>query len=639
MRSILYPVLFLLDVLRASSFPLFLVYICLSFLRPIDIFVPEWLDHRPMLWLFLVAFVGGVLDAAHRRRFGMNWLHIALLLAFVAAIVLSQMQFGQTGGAVTAALDFSASAFIFVLAALNLVSIQRIRIAGAAWLITMLIATVLSLYAYYTGFHWQALVLQQAASDASGMPNPDDIDAVIPAEDMSGRWLWRIRGIAILSDPNDFAQVLVAVFPFIWTFAGQRPWAGRGTALHAIGNVVQAAMNKFKGSRFLVFAMPAAAILLFGIYMTHSRGAVLGLASLTFFIFLKRLGATRTAMLLALGAVAAVAINVGGGREMSMNESSAEDRISAWRLALDLLKMRPILGVGYANFLEHNELTAHNSFVLCFAELGLFGYFFWLALLVLAYMSLKRVLDRFGDDTEAHHMAVLLRSSMLGYLTCAWFLSRSYSAGLFLLLGMCISVLYAARYDLLAAREKAERHELAVARQRKLSQGTGRPPSRPAGVDPEMALALADARAGAAAPLRSRDAQQRTLATSAGSRRASARVATRSGSADSGHGQGSDRGEPNAQDRARRRRAAATGRAAEPTTDTVVDDTREAELTASDRRRGRGGSAAAQRARGRSKGLDQLLEPRFQWVITTLISMVVTIVAVQAIVTFAGLNR
>jgi hypothetical protein len=66
--------------------------------------------------------------------------------------------------------------------------------------------------------------------------------------------------------------------------------------------------------------------------LTHSRGAVVGLASLLFVGMRQTLG--------------------------------------------------PVFGVSYNSFTDHHERTTHNSFVLCFAELGLLGYFTWLALVV-----------------------------------------------------------------------------------------------------------------------------------------------------------------------------------------------------------------------------------------------------------------
>ena len=62
-----------------------------------------------------------------------------------------------------------------------------------------------------------------------------------------------------------------------------------------------------------------------------------------------------------------------------MQDESNAGRLDAWSAGLGMFRQQPFFGVGYNMFTDHNEITAHNSFVLCFAELGLFGYFIWLA--------------------------------------------------------------------------------------------------------------------------------------------------------------------------------------------------------------------------------------------------------------------
>ena len=63
-----------------------------------------------------------------------------------------------------------------------------------------------------------------------------------------------------------------------------------------------------------------------------------------------------------------------------------------------MLKAQPILGVGYGQFVDHHPLTAHNSLVLCFAETGLLGSFFWVGLFVVTVLELQRVKSLRGDE-------------------------------------------------------------------------------------------------------------------------------------------------------------------------------------------------------------------------------------------------
>ena len=89
----------------------------------------------------------------------------------------------------------------------------------------------------------------------------------------------------------------------------------------------------------------------------------------------RRIG-TVPALLLAGGLfVAASALNFTGGRESRpMPVRTAQ---ALWGAGLQMLKSHPLFGVGFGNFADHAGLTAHNSIVVCAAELGLFGLYFW----------------------------------------------------------------------------------------------------------------------------------------------------------------------------------------------------------------------------------------------------------------------
>jgi O-antigen ligase len=108
-----------------------------------------------------------------------------------------------------------------------------------------------------------------------------------------------------------------------------------------------------------------------------------------------------------------------------------------------MLKQSPIFGIGKNRFAEYSESgkVAHNSYVHCYAELGLFGYFFWLGLL---YASLKdgRALGKLTpsesdpDPAEIARLSKVLLTALIGYLVSALFLSRTYTPLLFILIGM-----------------------------------------------------------------------------------------------------------------------------------------------------------------------------------------------------------
>jgi O-antigen ligase len=161
----------------------------------------------------------------------------------------------------------------------------------------------------------------------------------------------------------------------------------------------------------------------------------------------------RTALLGAVGLVVAMGLGLAGGREFSTQEQSAGQRIDAWYDGLQMFRGQPLFGVGYGAFTDHHPLTAHNSFVLCFAELGLFGLLPWVALLVLAWRELSQVTQLAQPGSPQARMAEALRVALLGFLACAWFLSRTYQPLLYLLLGLCLAAAWCARAAALAGPE------------------------------------------------------------------------------------------------------------------------------------------------------------------------------------------
>jgi hypothetical protein len=194
----------------------------------------------------------------------------------------------------------------------------------------------------------------------------------------------RLRSVGYQNDPNDFAQILLMAVPLL--FIAWRP-------RRVVAN--------------FLFVLVPAAVLLWCTYLTHSRGALIGLAMLCAVAARKRLGVTTSLALTSILVLGMVALNFGGGRGISPSEGA--DRMSAWATGLELLKNAPLFGVGFGRFTEFNDITAHNSIVLCLAELGLVGTTLWLALLVTTTMDLNNLI-RLREEatiTDGDHEAVL----------------------------------------------------------------------------------------------------------------------------------------------------------------------------------------------------------------------------------------
>jgi O-antigen ligase len=174
----------------------------------------------------------------------------------------------------------------------------------------------------------------------------------------------------------------------------------------------------------------------------------------------RRIG-TIPALLLA-GALFFVAFANGftGGRDIS----SGSGRMVLWAMSIGLLKSHPLFGVGFGQLAEYIEHTAHNSIMVCAAETGLFGLFFWSMFLfstlrdILTLASPEKVSE--GEPNESANelpayatrprdliekpeiirLGRLLILSFTGFLTAGFFLSRAFVLTFFLLGGIAETI-------------------------------------------------------------------------------------------------------------------------------------------------------------------------------------------------------
>jgi putative inorganic carbon (HCO3(-)) transporter len=376
-----------------------LIYVVLHHLSPAEIF-PSLVDSRLMLWLTIAAIVATVPSIA-TGRFPFRAPQVWLMLGLTAAIPVSRLAHLWLGGMFPALELFLPAGVVFFLIVANVTTLHRLRILMIAFLATCLFLLFVSVAAYHSGDLDSPFVLQQNIGD----PTTGEISSTLS----------RIRGPGLLNDPNDFAQCLLTALPFL----GLAWRSGR------------------KLRNTLLVILPASFIL-YGIYLTRSRGAVIGFGVILLALFANRFGKTRSAIASA-AIVALMLAPVAALRGTSVTDSS---RLIEWGSGIAMLKSSPLFGVGFGSFLANSELTAHNSFVLCFAELGLVGYFFWLGLIVYNITDLNAAIRTLGtgeENEEWLRYARVLRSSLFAFLATAWFLSRTYTVTLYMILGMVVA--------------------------------------------------------------------------------------------------------------------------------------------------------------------------------------------------------
>jgi putative inorganic carbon (HCO3(-)) transporter len=406
------------------GFALLIVYIVFTFVRPGEL-VPALADWRIMEVVSILAILGAGLGLLTGRGPTFRAPQIPLLVAFFAWAAVSLLATGSASGTAFERLtDFAKSSGVaFLLVVLNVDSIRRVKIVAATFALMALFEAGQGVLAYHSGIGADRFLIGTPLShDPSAMreaPEGEGSPGISPHDEVP-----RIRGLGFLADPNDLANVLVAFLPLILAF---RKASAPG--------------------RNLVFVWPLIAASLYCVYLTRSRGGILALAAVVALGFRARLGRFGAGLVAALAVVVLLWLGFAGGRSMTIDES-AEGRIDAWSEGLQMLKGSPLWGVGFSTFDLHYERAAHSAFVQCFAELGLVGYFLWLAVLAVTLDDV-RTAGRWDDDEEgasqgdeARELARWGRAltvSLVGFLVGALFLSHAYDVMLYLILGLAVA--------------------------------------------------------------------------------------------------------------------------------------------------------------------------------------------------------
>lgn len=332
------------------GFALTIVYIVVTILSP-EQFGKEWASYHVVTYLAGITALAS-LPSMETYRYWKTSVQTYLLVGLIVAIALSEVAHGWLGGVIESWRMFLPSAAVFFFIVVNVTTIRRLKIMTLAAVASCLAVAVEALCGYYAGYHGEMFVLLTNISS--------------PQDDVIGQ-LTRIRGAGFLNDPNDLAQILLIALPLAF-IAWRR------------GRVV---------ANFFVVLVPAA-LLLWTTYLTHSRGGLIALAAVALMAARKKLGTTASSALAAVFILGMIALDFTGGRGISATDGA--DRLEAWANGLEMFKSAPIFGIGFDSFTDLYEITAHNSFVLCLAELGLLGSVLWIALLVTTTAGLNSII-------------------------------------------------------------------------------------------------------------------------------------------------------------------------------------------------------------------------------------------------------
>lgn len=399
-----------------------LAYLLLVLIRPQD--YPELVDSFTLpLQPIALLVAAGFWMLSPRKNFDAP--QYPVLLMFFVVLMVSHVFNGYLGGAVVQLNKFAPVLLAFVVFANGLDSRERILKIMAMFSLCAAVISIHGIEQVKLGTGWTGIGLSQGT---------------------------RIQYVGIFNDPNDLGMLFVACVPMA-VFLGSR--------------------GGLMGLRRL-FWWIVAGILVYGIYLTDSRGSLLGL------LLVMGLYVWQTRGVFIAGTLGAMAVGVllalpSRFNEIDVEEASAQGRVDSWYEGVQMFIGHPIFGVGPDMYSDYHPLTAHNSFVLVMAETGIIGYTLWLAFVIYAFRMMWAASRGLGqpvwrdeeameaeieaaaaegadvdallaveDARDAHiaegrAIAMALLLSLAGFFTCAFFLSRSYVVILYLLAAIVVA--------------------------------------------------------------------------------------------------------------------------------------------------------------------------------------------------------
>lgn len=333
---------------------------------------------------------------------------LMLFAAFCAYLVISPALHGWFGGVAESVIPVVIPALFLFLIPPNVDTSARRNIVVIALFCSLLGLALPGIRDYHVAPEQSKFVMTQGI-------DVDDDDAA--AEDYPV--VYRLKAQGMIDDPNDFAQMLLITvsLSFIWW---SRSWL-----------------------RNILFVLIPGSILIYAVYLTHSRGALVAIGvtiAVAFRRKLRLLGSLTMASVIAIGLLFS---KFTGGREVSM--SGGADRLELWSEGWELFKRSPLYGHGFGGYYDAINIAPHNSFMLVAVDTGLLGLVLWVSIFVISFAQLNRVVtpsDGTPPDPTLRQHAVCMEATLTSFLATSWFLSRAYYPISFLLVGLVGGLVY-----------------------------------------------------------------------------------------------------------------------------------------------------------------------------------------------------
>ncbi|GEM_PF-1441114 len=224
---------------------------------------------------------------------------------------------------------------------------------------------------------------------------------------VEGRAAW----MGFFANPNEMAYCLVVLLPIAWALAQNANWMGR---------IVLAAL---------------AGLFLIPIYLSFSRGSLIGLAVVGLLIGLRQKNAIARAATVGLLAAGVLAGSMYWSRQAGFSDIQGDadfnERLTTYQVAWSMYSQSPVLGVGlncssvawplYApseSLAHHKWLITHNTFIQAFSETGTAGGGLLLAFFATVLWRARKVRRSPQTPERLRELGKGLEISFCGFLVC-----------------------------------------------------------------------------------------------------------------------------------------------------------------------------------------------------------------------------
>jgi O-antigen ligase len=239
------------------------------------------------------------------------------------------------------------------------------------------------------------------------------------------------RGTGIFGNTNDMALFLVTMLPFSVAFF----FGSKG----ALKKTIHAA---------------CAVMMLFGIVLSYSRGAFLGLLVVSVFFGLKlgRRSKFEVIALLISGALAMLVLAPSGYGDRLLSiflpgmdpNGSADTRRGELFRSIYVALRHPLLGIGMGNYqpnMSYHGLVTHNSYTQVASEMGLLALGLYMMFIVTPLRKLGVIArETFAAraNSQSYYLALGLQASLLVFMVSSFFLAMAYAWNVYYLVGYAV---------------------------------------------------------------------------------------------------------------------------------------------------------------------------------------------------------